>query len=104
MSDGRAKVAVMSTPMPSDLHNAVADQLDAVQAIRRRVTELRREYARFDAARLGADELGDTTTAAETLTAARESLSDLDRALGIATDAVYAAMRHTSRLYQLDAE
>jgi len=94
----------MSTSTPSDLHNTVADQLDAVQAIRRQVTELSREYARLDADRLGVDELGAAVTAADTLTAAREALSDLDRALGMATDAVYATMRHTSRLYQLDAE
>ncbi len=94
----------MSTTTPSDLHNTVVDQLDAIQAIRRHATELRHEYARLDADQLGVDELGDPTTAADTLTAAREALSDLDRALGMATDAIYAAMRHTSRLYQLDAE
>ncbi len=92
------------TAIPSDLHNTVVDQLDAVQAIRRIVGELRHEYARLDADRLGVDELGNAVPAADTLAAARAALADLDKALGLTTDAVYAAMRHTTRLYVRDSD
>lgn len=88
----------MTTP-PDELHDAVAVQLDAVQAIRRRLAELSREYARLDVDRLAVDELGEVMAPSAAVAGARDALADLDRALGAATDAVYAAMRHTSRLY-----
>lgn len=82
----------------AELHDEVVDLLDALQGTRRRLTEIKHEFARLNPDQLDGDEIGDTTTAAVTVQAARAGLGDVDRAVALAQDAVYAAMRHTSRL------
>ncbi|NMD58028.1 hypothetical protein [Tsukamurella columbiensis] len=82
----------------AELHDEVVDLLDALQGARRRLTEIKHEFAGLDPDQLDVDEIGDTTTARGTLQAARDGLGDVDRAVALAQDAVYAAMRHTSRL------
>ncbi|NKY19532.1 hypothetical protein HF999_14285 [Tsukamurella spumae] len=74
------------------------DLLDVLQGTRRRLTEIKHEFARLDPNKLEVDELGDATTASAAMRAARAGLSDTDRALTLAQEAVYEAMRHTSRL------
>jgi hypothetical protein len=44
--------------------------------------------------------LGDPIQPADAVSTARDALADVDRALGLSVDAIYAAMRHTSRLYE----
>jgi hypothetical protein len=85
---------------PAELDQAVSELLDHVSAARRSLATLKSAYARLDASRLAVDELGDQADPASVLAAAHEGLADIDKALGLAADAIYAAMRHTSRLYE----
>jgi hypothetical protein len=85
---------------PAELDQAVSELLDHVSAARRSLATIKSEYARLDAATLAVDELGDKRHPAEVLAAAREGLADIDKALGLSADAIYSAMRHTSRLYK----
>jgi hypothetical protein len=93
------KPAMSHTP-PADLDVEVGKLLDQVTSARRELVDVRREYGRLDASTLAVDELGDPIEPADALSAAREALADVDRALGLATDAIHAAMRYTSRLYE----
>jgi hypothetical protein len=90
----------MSHTPPADLDVEVGKVLDQVTAARRKLVEVRQEYARLDASTLAVDELGDLIEPADALSAAHDALADVDRALGLSADAIYAAMRHTSRLYE----
>jgi hypothetical protein len=74
--------------------------LDQVTSARRLLVDVRLEYARLDASTLAVDEPGDPIEPAGALSAARDALADVDRALGLSVDAICAAMRHTSRLYE----
>lgn len=85
---------------PADLDLAVSKLLDELTSARRALADLKHEYARLDASALAVDELGEPITPAAALTAAREALADVDRSLGLSTDAVYVAMGYTSRLYE----
>ena len=90
----------MSHTPPADLDVAVGKLLDRVTSARRELVEVTRDYARLDASILAVDELGDPIEPVDALSAARDALADVDRALALAADAIYAAMRHTSRLYE----
>jgi hypothetical protein len=90
----------MSNMPPADLDVEVGKLLDQVTTARRKLVEVRQDYARLDASTLAVDELGDAIQPADALSAARDALADVDRALGLSVDAIYAAMRHTSRLYE----
>jgi hypothetical protein len=90
----------MSHTPPADLDAEVGKMLDQVTSARRKLVEVRQEYARLDASTLAVDELGDPIDPADALSAARDALADVDRALGLSVDAIYAAIRHTSRLYE----
>jgi hypothetical protein len=85
---------------PADLDVEVGKLLDQVTSARRKLVEVRQAYARLDASTLAVDELGDPIEPADGLSAVREALADVDRALELSVDATYAAMRHTSRLYE----
>ena len=80
------------------LHDEVVELLDYLQGARRRLTDIQREFAALDVTRLDVDDLGEPATAAAEVQAAREGLRDVDRVLAMAPDAIYAVMRHTSRL------
>jgi hypothetical protein len=90
----------MSHTPPTDLDVEVRKLLDDVISARRKLIEVRQEYSRLDASTLAVDELGDPIEPADALSAAHEALVDVERALGLSVDAIYTAMRHTSRLYQ----
>jgi hypothetical protein len=90
----------MSHTPPADLDVDVGKVLDDVTSARRKLFEVRQEYSRLDASILAVDELGDPIEPADALSVARGALADVDRALGLSVEAIYAAMRHTSRLYE----
>lgn len=85
---------------PAELDTEVSGLLDQLSATRRTLTHLSCEYARLDPHALGIDNLGDPIEPAAALAAAQAGLADIDKALGMAVDATYATMRHTSRLYE----
>jgi hypothetical protein len=90
----------MSHAPPHALDVEVGKLLDEVISARRKLVEVRQGYSCLDASELAVDELGDPIEPADALSAARAALADLDRALKLSVDAIYAAMRHTSRLYE----
>jgi prefoldin subunit 5 len=86
---------------PADLNARVAALLDQLKATRRQLSDIKHEYERLDESRLAVDELGDATNPADALEASRAALVDVDRSLGLSVDAIYTAMQHTSRLYEV---
>ncbi|OUS95103.1 hypothetical protein [Rhodococcus sp. NCIMB 12038] len=82
----------------ADLDEQVTQIRDALHALRRTLLDLERTYADLDAHTLDVNELGDPTTAPETLESAVDALRAAQDTLGIADTDLDVAKRHTARL------